>query len=201
MKTTCQIISSSRLTIRKVLPLGALVRSIGRILPVVAGIAFVQLSLISHAAAAAPNGQYLFSNASGSLKIGGETIDLSDYSLGGFGALDDGKATVRNNRVQIYTKEAAAMLDNLISSYPVTVNVSGPSSLALKKKGTIYAGTSQPIALTISGSVEGRKISGKLQWIYKVVVRGKKLIATAPISGSIAGMKVSGTISITCIKR
>ena len=202
MKTSCQIIAAPSLTIRKLPPLAAFVRSTGRILPVLAGMALVQLSMVSNAQAATPDGQYQFVSASGRLKVGGESTNLSGDSMN-FGALNNGVAIIRNNRLQLYPKQGAAMIDELLSSYGVygvSVKVTGPSSIPLKKKGAGFAGTSQPLGLSISGSYDGEKYSGKMKWTYKVTVKGDKLVATAPISGSIAGMKVSGIISITCSK-
>lgn len=202
MKTSFQIITPPCLTIRKSSPLAALVRSIGRILPVMAGMALILMSMASNAVAG-PDGQYHFVSASGKLKIAGETAYLSEDSLSGFGAVKNGRATIRNNRLQLYPQQGAAMIDEVLSSYGasgVSVKVSGPTSIRLKKKGAGYSGTSQPLVLSISGSYDGERYSGKMKWTYKVTVKGDKLVATAPISGSIAGMKVSGIITMTCSK-
>lgn len=203
MKPSCRTSPPPCPAIPRFPPSAALVRALGRALPVLAGIAILQLSFVSNAAAGAADGQYRFSTASGKLRIGGQTLTLSEDSLSGFGALKNGRAIVRNNRLKLYPKRAVGMIDRLLTSSGlsgVTVKVTGPSSILLKRRGSRFAGSSEPFVFDVSGSYQGQKFSGSMRWTYRVAIAGDNLVATAPISGSLEGVRLSGSISIICVK-
>lgn len=184
-------------------PIASFVRLIGRFLPLVAGVALVHLCLMPNASAAGIGGKYSVGSVTGSLKIAGQTTDISNDTVSNFGALKNGKATITHGRLLLYPANASAQIQKMLAPLGVTIKtkVSSPDYIQLRKTGDHYVGsTTAPLIVNFSGSYMGEKFSGSLRYPMSVVVKGGKLTVKTRVSGSVAGMPVSGNINLVCNK-
>jgi hypothetical protein len=162
-------------------------------------VSFISIFATPAASAANPNGKYKFVRAHGTLSIGGEKIDIPQELVQELGALKNGKIVIKKKRLQLNRKAGAKIIKDLGKELgvPVKVDISGPSSVKLKKsKKTHRGGTKKPVIVKFKANYEGQDISGNLKTSFRAKVKGKTLTLTVPISGKILGEKLKGKLII-----
>ena len=153
--------------------------------------------------AAAPNGDYKFVKASGSITVAGETLKLDEEIVEQFAALKNGKITIRNNKLELNRNAASKIISQLGEELGMKFNVkiTGPTYVQLRKSGKDWVGaTTTPVTVKASTTYEGQKVSGVIKTHFKVRIEGKKLKLTIPITGSALGYNLKGTLKVVCTR-
>lgn len=151
--------------------------------------------------AAAPNGYYKFVKASGQFTVAGETMVLDEDTIKQFAALQNGKLTISNNRLQLNRSAASRIITQLGNQFGLKFNttITGPTYVQLRKSGTSFVGaTATPVVVKFSTTYEGQKISGSIRTHFKVKVTGRDLYLTVPVTGSALGYNLKGQLKVTC---
>lgn len=156
------------------------------------------LALSPAAMAGGADGAYKLTRVSGKFVIDGETVTVP-ASLIKSGFLQNGRLVVKNDKVPIYPKNWADMMENFnYMGFTGSVNVSGPRDLVLKKSGRGYSGsTSRPVVLKISGDYMGTAITMKLTMKFNAKLVGNQLTITAPVKLDAMGLvTMNGTVKM-----
>jgi hypothetical protein len=171
---------------------------LSRLLMAVLGVSLVSAAAPS-ALAAAPNGDYAFTSASGSVKYNGNTITLSPSAVKRIAGVVNDKITIENNTLQLNrsaTKKIVRSLGDDLN-FDATYRVTGPSSVVLVKEGDIFIGTTaEPIVVAFDGNFEGADFSGELSSNVTAKVQGKTLRVIITFSGDALGSNFSGKLVI-----
>lgn len=186
-------------------PLGTLAftrfAGLGKLLLAVVCASLVSFATMPSVFAAGADGDYKLVSASGSLTANGETMELPEDILQEFGALENAKITIENNRLQLNRKAALKIIKKLGDEFGLEfeTTITGPKYLQLKKSGKRFVGnTSNPIVVTFETVYQGEKIAGNLKTDFNAVVKGKTLTMKVPVTGKVLGIKFSGDIEIVC---
>ncbi len=161
----------------------------------------VSFSTMPTASAAGADGVYKYVKASGTLSVGGQSITVTPEMLNQFGAIQNGRITISNNRVQLNRNAAANIIKQLGTQLGVviTVKITGPTYVQLHKSGLIYTGsTTTPVVVTFSTTYQGTKISGNIKTNYIAKVSGTTLTLKVPVTGTLLGKQLKGTMTVTC---
>lgn len=153
------------------------------------------------AQAGAADGEYAFVSASGSLTVGGDTLELPQDVLQDIGAIQNGKIVIINNKIQLNRKAAARIINGIGKEFGIEfdITITGPTSLKLKKSGKSYTGsTTEPVVVKFSTTFEGQDFSGTIKTDFVAKVKGNQLTLKVPIGGKILGQKISGELNIVC---
>jgi len=173
--------------------------NLGRLLLAAMCVSLVSFAAAPRASAAAPNGTYEFTSASGNVKFAGETIDLPTSVVKRLAKVTKGEITIRNKTLKLNKNATGRIVANLADELDIDVeaSVSGPNSLTLSKVGTKYKGrTTDPIVTSFEGSFNGSDFSGELETVVKATVRGKTLRIVIIFSGEALGEDFSGRVVI-----
>lgn len=164
-------------------------------------IALVSFVPAPGASAAAPDGQYEFTSASGTLSAGGDTYELPQDFLEGIAAIQSGKITVKDKTVKLSVAKAAKIIEDVGDQLGLTfdVTITGPKSIKLKKSGTKWVGaTTKPLVINFQTTFNGDDVSGEMVFDFKAKVKGKTLTLTADMTGNAIGMDLTGELTIVC---
>lgn len=146
------------------------------------------------AAAAPPDGTYKFVTASGSLTLGGDTVELTPDMIRELGIVNDVAVTVRNQKVALNRKAIVKLLKKVEKELgaKVETSISGPTSVTLRKKGKGWTGkTAKPVVVKFSITYQGQTAQGVLRTHFVVNVVGKNLTMKTPITGKVLGQNLS----------
>ena len=173
--------------------------NLGRLLLATLCVSLVSFTAAPKATAAAPNGVYQVTSASGTVKFGDDTIDLPASVAKRIADVTRGEITIRNKTLQLNKNATAKVVTRLADDLDIEVEttVSGPSSIVLSKVETTYkAKTAYPISTLIEGSFNGNDFTGQLDTEVRATVKGRTLKIVITFSGEALGKEFSGKLVV-----
>ncbi|MES2658932.1 MAG: hypothetical protein V4689_09955 [Verrucomicrobiota bacterium] len=175
------------------------IANLGRLLLAAMCVSLVTVAAAPKALAAAPNGVYEFTSASGTVKFGDNTIDIPESAVKRIAGVVNGDITIQNKTLQLNrnaTKKIVKELGDELD-FDVKVTVTGPTSVTLSKDVDIYIGsTEEPIVTSFEGDFHGEDFSGELITDVTAKVKGKTLRLIITFSGETLGEEFSGKLVI-----
>ncbi len=171
----------------------------GRLMLVTSGVSIASLAAAPQAMAAGADGTYEFKKASGSVKFDGNNIDVSQKLVKRLAGFVGGEITIKNNTLRLKKNATGTVVENLGDDLNIDVeaSVSGPTSLVLAKKGSIYTGkTTSPLVAEFEAEVFGEDFSGELRSRASATVDGKTLTVVIRFSGETLDEDFSGKLTI-----
>jgi hypothetical protein len=166
---------------------------------------------LSNAAQVAPmvsgvNGDYKIINLKGSVKLGPDTTTIPPETVQEL--INSGeKITIQNGRFSYNRADVVAFVNSIGPELGggFKAKVTGPTSVRIAKKGTIYSGKSaSPLVVSFSATESGVKITGQARFGTNVTVKGDILTIVVPISGQVSGngknVPLSGKITVTAAR-
>jgi hypothetical protein len=165
------------------------------------------VTTVAHAAPGAngADGSYKIINLTGKIKAGQETTDLGPELLAE--AIASGQSiTIQNGRINFGREFATGFVNGVGSELAgFKSKVTGPTSLRLKPKGSIYIGkAASPLVVTFSGRTSGVALTGKINFNSNATVKGDILTFVIPIAGNISGgginLNINGKVTFTAMR-
>lgn len=170
-----------------------------RLLLTTSCVSLVSFAAVPHAFAAAPNGDYEFTSASGSVKFDGKKINVSQRLIKNLAGVTNEKITIENRTLKIRRKALVSVVNNFADDFDIDVEtkVSGPTSVTLSKSGNTFTGkTPQSIVASFDGSLLGKDFSGELKIRVAATVRRKTLTMVITFGGNAIGSDFSGKLTV-----
>lgn len=173
--------------------------SFGRLVMATLCVSLVSFAAVPKALAAGADGTYEFKQASGSLKIDGDSFDLRESLVKKLAGFTDGEVTIENNTLRLKKNATAKIVVDVADDVGIDVDasVSGPNKVVLTKSGSIYSGkTDGPIITTFEGDVLGADFSGELITRVSATVENRTLTIVIRFSGEVEGEDFSGKLTL-----
>ncbi|MEO5913290.1 MAG: hypothetical protein ABIS50_03585 [Luteolibacter sp.] len=171
----------------------------GRLLLAALCVSLVSFAASPTAFAAAPNGSYEFTSASGSAEFGDHTVHLPQALVKKLAGVIGGKITIEDSTLQLNRNATAKVVTEIGDKFDFSVetSVTGPTSLVLEKGEIGYAGqTADPIVVAFDGNFHGEDFSGELSTQVSARVKGKTLTVVVKFSGHALGADFSGKLTV-----
>lgn len=169
----------------------------------VRGLAFACLTLLPSviavptARAAGADGIYQFTSVSGSFVLNGDKVKVpKDVLKQAF--FKNGRLVITNNEMPIYRSRLVDLMGEInYMGLTGTLNIKGPSKLALSPAGNSYIGsTARPVVLTLTGAYMGTPFVMIMRMDFDANVTGNTLTVTAPVTVSILGVEMDGWVNM-----
>ncbi len=178
---------------------GSRLASFSRLLLTTSCVSLVSFAAVPHAFAAAPNGNYEFTTASGSVKFDGKKINVSQRLIKKLAGVSNEEIMIENSTLKIRRKALISVVNNFADDFDIDVEtkVTGPTSVTLSKSGNTYTGkTPRPIVASFDGSILGEDFSGELKTRVAATVRGRTLTVVITFDGDAIGSDFSGKLTV-----
>lgn len=152
------------------------------------------LGLAPFANAKAPDGTYKFTQGSGKIQIGGQSLTLTNAQIKLLGSVKSGSVTIKKGNLVLDRNSGATILGKLskpdLRFHPVIKSVSGPTSITFTKSGSAFiAKNSKPIVARFTAA-ESSSVAGVVKSNYDSKITGSQLIINVTFHGNI-GIKDS----------
>ena len=163
------------------------IANFGRVLVATSCVSLVSFATVPAALAGGANGTYKFKKAYGTVKFGGDSVDIPESIAKKIAGVVQGEVTIRNRKLQLKKSASARIVENLGHALDISLetSVSGPASVELTKTGNSYTGeTEEPIVVSFDGNFLGEDFSGELVTDVAATVESKKLKVVITFSGA-----------------
>ena len=173
----------------------------GRLLLATSCVSLVSFAAVPSALADGINGTYRFTSATGSLKLGDETYNISDSLAKRIVDVSEGKITIQEKTLQLNRSGVVKIIRNLADDFNVDVDTSvkGPSTLVLNRidTSTFRGETTRPIVVSFQREDGGSSFSGELRTNVAATVKFRNnLRVVIKFSGDAFGQDFSGRLVI-----
>ncbi len=151
------------------------------------------------AQAAAPNGFYQLSAGAGSLTVQGKTIKFPKELFKELISSESVVLPVRKNSIEILAGDSSELIDELGDAlgFGFEGKITGPDYLYLKKKGSIFQGTTKiPVVIKFNGTIDGEQASGTVKLDVTVKIMERRAALDIRISGKLNGIKLNGKVNL-----
>jgi hypothetical protein len=155
---------------------------------------------VPSASAAGPDGSYKLMTATGSLKLGGDSMDIDQEMIKNLIGASQGRLVVSQSQIKLNRSSAVIMMRQLGESFgfQVEASISGPKALTLKKSGTAFVGsTTKPVVVKLNVDIGDDVITGIIRSRFQVRVKGRTMVMTVPVTGELLGKNLTGEVKAT----
>ncbi len=156
---------------------------------------------VPSARAAGADGIYRFTSITGTFVMEGEKLKVpKDVLKQAF--FKNGRLVIANNELPIYRSRLVDLMGEInYMGLTGTMDIKGPSKLALNPIGNRYVGsTARPVVLTLTGAYMGTPFVMIMRMDFDANVTGDILTVTVPVTVSILGVEMDGSVEMVATR-